>query len=169
MEAEPGPPPYTREQIAALATPEERTRARAELSSYIAWQLRRKEEFLRLEKEQLLYEKEQADRELDDLNGHSNHSRSGEPPKRGNYPPGYNRHHPYQRPQPLYAAQKYKNRSVTFGKPHSATGSSGASEMKNVSPKSANNKPPLTQNHRQQIEPKTLCSTFTSTGNLTKQ
>ena len=104
-------------------------------------------------------------------NSYSSQFRAKAPPRRGKYAyggHGYNSYHPYPRSQPPYAAQKYKNRSVTFGKPASATELMGANEVKGDSPKSANNTL-LTQSSRPQIKPKTLCPAFTSTGIFMRQ
>ncbi|KAF1840496.1 uncharacterized protein K460DRAFT_209482 [Cucurbitaria berberidis CBS 394.84] len=164
--APPGPPPYTLEQILAMTSPEEQIRARAELKSYIARMKKEKED-------RLAYEAYQSD-------GYSNYGHSGGAsetgysnsyrpvtgPKRGGYAHGgngYNLYHPYQRSQPPHIAQKFKNRSVTFTKSDVVIESSGANEAGTLSPKAANNTI-ASQSSQQQIEPKTLCPAFTSTG-----
>ncbi|KAH7399539.1 hypothetical protein BKA66DRAFT_452038 [Pyrenochaeta sp. MPI-SDFR-AT-0127] len=153
--APPGPPPYTLDQINAMTSPEERLRARAELKSYIARMKKEKEE--RLAQETSRY------------NGYPGHVHSGGPPlsgsKRGGYTyggSGYGSYHPYHRPQP-HVAQKFKNRSVVFGKPDSTTESPDSNEAVTTPPKAGNGTLQRSSS-QQQIAPRTLCPALTSTG-----
>ncbi|KAF2132583.1 hypothetical protein P153DRAFT_284284 [Dothidotthia symphoricarpi CBS 119687] len=142
-----------------MTSPEERLRARAELSSYIA----------RMKKEQEL--RLAGETQSNTYSGHGpafGFNASQRPvvvSKRGgaNYSGGGHSYHPYQRAPPPHVAQKFKNRSVTFNKPDPSAVPSKEGEPSRLVPGAVANTH-LQQSSQQQTETKTLCPALTSTG-----
>ncbi|KAF1912298.1 hypothetical protein BDU57DRAFT_522498 [Ampelomyces quisqualis] len=172
--AGPGPPPYSLEEIQNMTTPEERLRARAELTSYI----------VRMKKEK----QERLARESHHQDGYPSYA-SGPPtsPFRPGTGAGYTRnyngyegaatgyrrggythsrgahsaYHPYQRRPSALATQKFRNKSVVFNK-GALTGEIPDGTPASVSSTTASALPE--QGVTQHNEPQTLCPAFTMTG-----
>ncbi|KAJ4372423.1 hypothetical protein N0V83_004197 [Neocucurbitaria cava] len=128
-------PPYTREQLAALQTDEERTVAKAETASYVARLERYKKEQVEYEYLQKLYlqkqaeleekrlelQKEEPTHETGDSNDASGHPLSAAPPTQTPAAGGHasNRYHPYAN-----ATRAHRYRPATDSEPTSAADSS---------------------------------------------